>query len=604
MQRLLHTRLGTCGPRDPVDDSKMTSRLVLHLSGAWTKHQDTLIEDGDLLYRMPGLSNISKRSGWHELPRSLQSENKVLLDQYIGLFAGLEDQVSSLPFMSLVNDQFIYSVIPVAAALTEISGIVERFRPRQIMLFRSGARAKHIPATGIVTLESRQGSRDVLGSIVAGSVKTANLDVPIVENQLRGDAMSRTMVRRSTLRLATSLILLRYVFGLLTSRSRQASRQERRCFRRLVLVRSAEHARHAARIFTGISDVGALVTPQFTQGNSEEIRASLEGKIPWCIPETSQLIHSLFVALLPTPSSGIDRIQKLNCGPFTFTASLNELEKDYNSVRFYRFQNSLLRLSLSTFSSVRFTVGFEVQGPFSWIEGCVPRSVGLTTQAIQPVLVQKRNLPIFPFSDCFLTDSAPNSLELANIGALRRGSVEFQGPPFEVQAVKKPGQSMVLGFCTQPYETKNNVRITAKLCEVARALGWTVILRLHPRDNAAQFEAIVNEYPKICSIAKPQPLEDFLDSIDVAVTRTSSVSKEAIARGRLCVNLLLSDYDRMVKADYIGSADNYMSHVITDLDQLSDFLCNPEHLREASLQLQDRLFNGRGFHELVGFLSQ
>jgi hypothetical protein len=90
----------------------MTSRLILHLSGAWTKHQDALLEDGDLLCRMPGLSTVSQKDGWQELPRSSRGDNKALLDQYIGLFAGLEDRVSSVPFMSLVNDQFIHSVTP------------------------------------------------------------------------------------------------------------------------------------------------------------------------------------------------------------------------------------------------------------------------------------------------------------------------------------------------------------------------------------------------------------------------------------------------------------------------------------------------------------
>jgi hypothetical protein len=102
--------------------------LILHLSGAWTKHQDALLEDGDLLCRMPGLSTVSQKDGWQELPRSSRGDNKALLDQYIGLFAGLEDRVSSVPFMSLVNDQFIHSVIPVAAALTEISRTIERAR--------------------------------------------------------------------------------------------------------------------------------------------------------------------------------------------------------------------------------------------------------------------------------------------------------------------------------------------------------------------------------------------------------------------------------------------------------------------------------------------
>lgn len=582
----------------------MTSRLVLHLSGAWTKHQDALLEFGDFLWRIPGLSTVSQKDGWQELPRSSHGDNKALLDQYTRLFAGLEDQVSSQPFMSLVNDQFIYSVIPVAAALTEISKLIERFQPRQIVLFHAAARATHIPAAGIVTQESSLGSRDVLGTIVAGSVKTGTSGVPVVSHQLRGDALSRAATRRVALRIVTSMILLRFVFRLLKTTARHATGQERRDLRGLVLVRSAEHARHAARIFSGIRDVGALVTPQFTQGNSEQIRARLEGKILWYVPGTSSLIRSLFVALSPTLSLRKDRIQEITCGLFSFTASLKELEKDHNAVRFYAFQNALLRLSLRAFPSARFTAGFEVQGPFAWIEGCVPRGVGLITQTIQSVLVQKRSLPIFPFSDRFLTDSAPNSVDLADIGALRLGAVDFQGPPFEVRAVREPCQSMVLGFCTQPYETKNNVRITQTLCDVARARGWTVVLRLHPRDEAAQFDSVLKDYPGICSIAKHQLLEDFLDTIDVTITRTSSVTKEAIARGSLCVNVLLSDLDRMVQADCICTADGYLAHVTTNLDQLTAIVCNPVHLRKASVQLQDSLFKGRAFRELVEFLSR
>lgn len=582
----------------------MTFRLVLHLSGAWTEQQDALLEEGDLLYRMPALSAVSQSDGWQELPRSPQGDIKGLLDQYMGLFAGLEDQLSSLPFASLVNDQFIYSVIPVAAALGEISKIIEHRRPSQIMLFYGAARATHIPAAGIVTLESGRGSRDVLGTIVAEAVKTGKSDVLIVSHRLRSDALSRAGARRAALRIASSLILLRFVFRMLRAACSRDASQDRGGIRGLVLVRSVEHARHAARIFSGTQDVSALVTPQFTQGNSEQIRARLEGNLAWFVPGASTLVRSLFVALATTARLQPDRTHRITCGPFSFTASLNDLEKDYNAVRFYAFQNTLLKYVLRAFPAARFTAGFEVQGPFAWIEGCVARGSGLTTQTIQSVLVQKRPLAVFPFSDRFLTDSAPNQTDLADIGALGFGEVDFQGPPFEVCNVREPRRSMIFGYCTQPYETEINVRIVETLCKVAQQRGWTVVLRLHPRDGAAQFDTVLKDYPEVCAIAKSEPLEDFLDTIDVAITRTSSVTKEAIARGCFCVNVLSSNMDQMIHADYIRNSGRYLPHVVTDLDQMAALVCDPDQLRETSVLLQKRLFRGRGFPEFMGFFSR
>ena len=582
----------------------MTSRLVLHLSGAWTKHQDKLLEDGDILCRMPGLSHVSQNGHWQELPRSPQGDLQALLDQYMGLFERIKDQLPSLPFTGLINDQFIYSVIPVAAALTEIASIIESRRPSQIVLFHATAPAQHIPATGIVTIESSYGSRDVLGTLVAASVRAGISEVPVESHKLRGDPLSRTRIRRAALRIASSLILLRFVFRMLRTTLSLHARQSREGIRGVALVRSAEHARHAARIFSDTQGVCALVTPQFTQGNSETIQSNLEGNLPWCVPGAWSLVRSLLVALSPTRCLQQERVQRITCGPFSFTASLTELERDNNAVRFYAFQNSLLRLSLRAFPSARFTAGFEVQGVFAWIEGCVPRAAGMATRTIQPVLVQKRPLPVFPFSDQYLADSSPNRSDLADIGAVRFGVVDFQGPPFEVRSVKKPRQSMVLGFFTQPYEIENNVGIAQILCEIAKAHGWTVVLRLHPRDDVGQFNTVMRDYPEVCSIPDPEPLESFLDAIDVSVTRTSSVTKEAIARGCPCVCVLLSDLDRTINADYIRVADRFLAHVVKNLDQMAALICDPAQLNEASVQLQDRLIEGRSFHEFVEFVSQ
>ncbi|MFG6531418.1 hypothetical protein [Sulfitobacter sp. 1A15142] len=581
----------------------MTARLVLHLSGAWTDGQDGLLEDGDILYRMPHLSAVSQRDGWQELPQS-QGDIGVLRDQYLGLFAGLEDRLASLPFASLINDQFIYSVIPVASALTEIAGIIESRRPSQILLFHAPARGPHIPATGIVTLESSRGSRDVLGSLIAASVKAGVSKLPVVSHKLRGDALSHGWTRRAALRVASSLILLRFVFRMLRSDLGRETAKDRDGIRGLALVRSVEHARHAARVFSGIEDVGALVTPQFTQGSSAEIETRLQGHLPLFVPKASSLLRSLFRGLAPTPRTGLSKTQQITCGPFAFTACLTELERDFNAVRFYAFQNALLRDALRTFPSARFTAGFEVQGAFAWTEGCIPRSAGLTTRTIQPVLVQNRPLPVFPFSDCFLADSAPNRADLADIGGVRLGAVDFQGPPFEVREVRTPRPSMALGYFTQPYETQNNVAIAQTLCRVAKSRGWTVILRLHPREDAAQFDPVLERYSGICTIAKAELLEQFVDTVDVSITRTSSVTKEAIARGCACVTVLLSDLDQRVQADYIRADGQTLPHVVTDLDAMASRICDPVRLKETSVQLQDRLFNGRGFPEFVEFVSR
>ncbi|WP_422357915.1 hypothetical protein [Qipengyuania flava] len=582
----------------------MTARLVLHLSGAWTEGLDGLLEDGDILYRMPRLLAVSQRDGWQDLPQSLQGDMGTLRDQYLGLFAGLEDRLASLPFASLVNDQFIYGVLPVASALTEIAGIIESRRPSQILLFHAPERATHIPATGIVTLESRRGSRDVLGSLIASSVKAGVSNLPVVSHKLRGDALSRGWTRRAALRVASLIILLRFVFTMLRSDLGRKMAKDRDGIRGLALVRSVEQARHAARVFSNSEDVGALITPQFTQDSSAEIRTRLEGHLPLFVPKASSLLRSLFRALAPTPRTGLNKTQQITCGPFVFTASLTELERDFNAVRFYAFQNSLLRDTLRIFPSARFTAGFEVQGPFAWTEGCIPRGAGLTTRTIQPVLVQDRPLPVFPFSDYFLADSAPNRAALAHIGGVRLGAIAFKGPPFEVLEVRTPRPSMALGYFTQPYETQNNVAIAETLCRVAESHGWTVILRLHPREDGVQFEPVLERYSGICTIGEAEPLEQFLDTVDVSITRTSSVTKEAIARGCPCVTILLSDLDRLVQADYIRENGQTLPHVVTDLDAMASRVCDPVRLKETSIQLQGRLFNGRGFPEFVEFLSR
>lgn len=567
-------------------------RLILYLSGRWKRDHAASLREGDVLWRGPDTDAPSGTGPWQVLPR-LPRDEAPLLSQYAALWASSGTVASEDFTRALANQHYLYGVLAVAAQLEAVSSLIARHQPAEVLIFSAGPSREPVPAVGFANSESHRGSRDLIGAIVAGVLCAQLTDREVRLVRLGGDLLMRPFVRRPLMRAASSALVALSALKLMAGRlTRRGIR--RNTIRTLVLVRTREHARHCARILSGQQGVAALITPQFTQGGARAIRDALGDSVPAAYPGLAATIRALLVALLPSRRSAMRVGAAMACAGFTFDVRLDSVQRDLAATRLFAFQRALISASLRECASVRRVVGFEVQGPFAWIEGCEPRRLGLSSMTIQSVLVQARRIPLFPCSDRFFVDSAPNARLLADVGAEAPGRVVYAGPPFAVQPVQAQATIRRIGFFTQPYEHDLSAQVLDRLCETAARTGAEVVVRLHPRDTPAPYAAVMARHGGLCTLSQSEPLSDLIARLDLCVTRTSSVTKEALAAGKSVLNVLVSDFDRAISADYLptGQDAGGTGTIARSLDEIETRIMAGEQLAADSADLARRLFAG------------
>ncbi len=567
-------------------------RLILYLSGRWKRAHDAALGAGDILWRGPDTDEPPGTGPWQVLPR-LPRDEAPLLSQYVALWASTGMPAGEDFARALANKHYLYGVLAVAAQIEAVSRLIDEHRPAEVLIFSARPSHEPVPAVGFANSESAAGSRDLIGAIVAGVLEGQMTGCKVRIETLAGDLMMNPRIRRPLMRAATTALVGLSALKLMIGRlSRPAP--GRAGVGTMVFVRTREHARHGARVFAGRRDVVALVTPQFTQGGARGILDALGEAMPAAFPSLAATIRALAAALLPSRRSAPGASTAMNCAGFTYRVSLASVQRDLHVTRLYTFQRALISASVRDYPDLRACAGFEVQGPFAWIEGCEPRRRGLSSMTIQSVLVQGRPIPLFPCADRFFADSAPNAGLLAGVGAEAPGRVVYAGPPFLVQPMRAQGPVTRIGFFTQPYEHALAAQVLDRLCETAAQTGAEVVLRLHPRDTAAPYAAVMARHGALCTLSSGEPLSDLIGRLDLCVTRTSSVTKEALASGKMVLNVLISDFDRAISADYLpGEGAAYGGGTIArSLDEIGTRIMAREQLAADSAALAQHLFAG------------
>jgi hypothetical protein len=168
------------------------------------------------------------------------------------------------------------------------------------------------------------------------------------------------------------------------------------------------------------------------------------------------------------------------------------------------------------------------------------------------------------------------------------GSVRYAGSTFNLEGMSGARAAREVGFFTQPYEPMVTLEILRLLCEGVRELGGHVYLKLHPRDDERIYRDIISRFRGVLQPVTSSP-DMLLGQVDLCVTRTSSVAKEAIAAGIPVVLCLWTKMDKSIRADYVrpDGGLNYCSFGADDLQStISDF----GELQRAAVELRGLLF--------------
>lgn len=545
---------------------------------------------------------------------ALQQEAAAGLADAIG---GLPESVARLSLLAFANDLHAYFVRP-AIAVSEALLVLMDARPSApVFVVHARRRSHDVPLVGFATIESPRGSRALLGACIARQLSQQ----PSIAGRaeflpVRGDVLCNEGLRALLVRSMDAAMRAKFVCSLLLPRwrgRRGSGRDAADGDGPVFIVRAVHQARFARGIGDALDRIGAkgrraVVLPQFSQGGSagpvDELRSG-GGSFEIVAPGPARIRAAAAAARRDAKALRAARRTSIELPlsvegkalRFRFEGLCTELSR----LRVFLLYRNLLVAVLRGMKATRL-VNFELVGRMAGLDRFAAEEAGCELRTVQTAVVSEVPHPVFPFSNVFYADGPDTAARLARIGGTAMGKVRYAGSTLPLLPLRESVAITDIAFFTQPYEPEITSAIIAALGLHCRAGGGALRVKLHPRDNAARYRAVIAEYEDVLEILGPgsNPADAILQS-DLCVTRTSSVAKEALACGRPIVLCLWSELDRSIRADYADPG--FPGHLAHDESRLAALLGNPGALRRSAELLRGHVFSGSGIDGLAASIA-
>lgn len=501
----------------------------------------------------------------------------------------------------LLNDCYAYAIRPTYSILEFLKKVLDEEEIGRIRLLAAGRSGGGLPLVGFRTTESPRGSRDLLNAFIAQVIAKSFPGIPIDMVRIRGDFYCIEPFRKTFMVCANLFFIAIFSLKCMAYlRGRRGRLQEANTHG--FIVRVPHQARFATRILSTRRDATIFAFPQASQGSLRSFGRMVREDLRGCAVEPIRP-RALLAALRET----IRDIRVLgkfartpNCvdvggDRITMRIDFSDMARELMIFPVLVFYKNLLAASIAA-SNCRTLVTFELVGRMAGIESLVARRAGIPSTTVQTALVSAIPHVVFPWSSLFFTDGPEVADKIGGIGAVSYGHVRYAGSTFSLESVKEAGEAREIGFFTQPYEPMVTLEILRLLCENAMACGGHVYLKIHPRDEERTYKDLVSRY---CDVLRPVSCRPdvLLERVDLCVTRTSSVAKEAIAAGVPIVLCLWTKMDKSIRADYVRPEDG-LNYCSSGADDLRSIIANYAELRRVATELGGLLFGGLGIHSL------
>lgn len=127
------------------------------------------------------------------------------------------------------------------------------------------------------------------------------------------------------------------------------------------------------------------------------------------------------------------------------------------------------------------------------------------------------------------------------------GNFSVNSPKKTVCCLSKPIKKVL--YFTQPLTDENLEQdIIEELIRLGKQDGFLVQIKLHPRDNSSKLSRFLND---IDIIDKSLTFDVYMEGVDLAVLKTSSIATKIVLKGVPILYCLYSDWARNGKLDYI-----------------------------------------------------
>lgn len=578
------------------------ARVIVHLSGKIGKPFRIL--PGDILYHVEGMGRNRVIEGSRVLPPVDQYIEKELCQNYVSALlesSGNNDQINYSK--SFFNDYYSYSVRPVFLIMLAIKLVFAEHQDKELIVLSAPTTCKIIPLFGFKTSESKRGSKDLLGSIVAEQMKNNRVFGEVCFEEAKGDLLCKENYRKGFLKVANFVFTLLFLLKVTVL---SFGRARRRSVTSALLYRNLHQARFASKISLADQNFSLLFIPQLTHGGIiSALKLNNYCKESRCSVKISvkDIIRSVNVSRTSSKNLactiGKDGFTSyIYLEELTLPVRMSWLVSEIMAMSIVSLYSALLSQILGRINAERL-VNFELVGRMAGVEAMCAREQGVRVKTIQTALISSRPHPIFPYCDRFFTDSEATHTMLEGIGVIADGVVEFEGSVYDVQQVRYSDRLSKIVFYTQPYDPEVTSSIISELLQWQERVKGELIIKLHPRDSKSEYKGLDIEH---LIADEHQTLDYLFHWADLTVTRTSSVAKESLSSGCPIQLCLWSDSDRALRSDYIHEElrKNYTS---TNKKEFLYLLQNVEKLISANRFLQEYLFGNKEFAQLLRALN-
>ena len=157
----------------------------------------------------------------------------------------------------------------------------------------------------------------------------------------------------------------------------------------------------------------------------------------------------------------------------------------------------------------------------------------------------------FLFTDLFLCDSFKVYNFFSRVFPHYLSKLAYWGSlNYEKKMLVKKKHLRKIIYFTQPYELNEQVRFVNFLISETIKRDIHLYIKPHPREDIKRLLSNIEQH--VIVLPKSYSIEDYSNCCDLAILRTSSITQDLILEGIPVLNVLISNFDRTVKLDFLN----------------------------------------------------
>lgn len=306
----------------------------------------------------------------------------------------------------------------------------------------------------------------------------------------------------------------------------------------------------------------------------------------------SDLIISFFICFRYLIFS--HKINKLNLNGVSFdiSNSLNEMIISYFDALVYQKSiDNYLKKHLSHYQKNGALVTCEMYTPFAYVTDIVSKKYNLKSYQLQTTTMIERLEPIFFYCDKFLFSTKRIAESFKKIYPQEQRRIDYYGnlnivdDNIDNPQVTNPAIKNVIYFSQPKFEEDVEQDILNELVKLKDQFNFTLYIKPHPRDTLSKFDAFKE---KIVLLDKNLTFDDYKETCDLAVMKSSSLGHQFLHTGIPVIFCLLTNYSQNIKIDFISK--NYQGTIL-DISELENIFIHRNQFYNHFLQYRKNYIN-------------